>query len=110
MTTSTPVSWPRRTTASAGIATPVKLPLGMRAVAETPVGQSADQFVEQSFFDYHLYTLQRKSTIKDNQTKQISLLESSGIRVGAIRHSDLDSETAIVCRCSRDLSARAIDL
>ncbi|MBN2102988.1 DUF4139 domain-containing protein [bacterium] len=31
------------------------------------------QFEEKSFFEYHLYTLQRKSTLKDNQTKQISL-------------------------------------
>ncbi|MBU0495687.1 MAG: DUF4139 domain-containing protein [Chloroflexi bacterium] len=28
-------------------------------------------FVEQSFFEYHLYTLQRPATIKDQQTKQI---------------------------------------
>ncbi len=32
------------------------------------------QFKEESFFEYHLYTLQRKSTIKNNQTKQIELL------------------------------------
>ncbi len=37
------------------------------------------QFEEEAFFEYHLYTLQRKSTIKDNQTKQISLLEASGV-------------------------------
>lgn len=40
-----------------------------------------EQFVEQSFFDYHLYTLQRKSTIKNNQTKQISLLDAEGVGV-----------------------------
>jgi hypothetical protein len=33
------------------------------------------QFEEEAFFEYHLYTLQRKTTIKDNQTKQISLLD-----------------------------------
>jgi hypothetical protein len=37
------------------------------------------QFEEEAFFEYHLYTLQRRSTIKDNQTKQISLLEASGV-------------------------------
>jgi hypothetical protein len=29
-------------------------------------------------FEYHLYDLQRKTTIKENQTKQISLLEAKG--------------------------------
>jgi hypothetical protein len=39
------------------------------------------QFEEESFFEYHLYTLQRKSTIRDNQTKQISLLEAVDVGV-----------------------------
>ena len=42
---------------------------------------AAPGFVEQGFFEYHIYDLQRPATIKDNQTKQISLLESSGIKV-----------------------------
>jgi len=40
---------------------------------------AAASFVEQAFFEYHLYDLQRKTTIKDNQTKQIRLLEASGV-------------------------------
>ena len=40
-----------------------------------------EQFAEQQFFDYHLYTLQRPSTIKDNQTKQISLLDAEDVGV-----------------------------
>src|SRR3989338_1110093 len=39
------------------------------------------QFQEQGFFEYHLYDLQRPTTVKDNQTKQISLLEASGVGV-----------------------------
>jgi hypothetical protein len=35
-------------------------------------------FKEESFFEYHLYTLQRKTTIKNAQTKQISLLDAKG--------------------------------
>ncbi len=35
------------------------------------------QFQEQAFFEYHLYTLQRKTTIKNNETKQISLLSAA---------------------------------
>jgi hypothetical protein len=37
-----------------------------------------DNFNEESFFEYHLYTLQRKTTIKNAQTKQISLLDANG--------------------------------
>ncbi len=42
---------------------------------------SAPQFQEQGFFEYHLYDLQRPTTVKENQTKQISLLEASGVGV-----------------------------
>lgn len=35
-----------------------------------------EQFKEESFFEYHLYTLQRRTTIKNAQTKQISLLDA----------------------------------
>ncbi len=36
----------------------------------------APQFKEESFFEYHLYTLDRRTTIKDNQTKQMTLLDA----------------------------------
>jgi hypothetical protein len=39
------------------------------------------QFQEQGFFEYHLYTLQRPATVRDNETKQISLLEAAGFNV-----------------------------
>ncbi|HEY3295900.1 MAG TPA: hypothetical protein VGL38_10715 [bacterium] len=35
------------------------------------------QFEEQSFFEYHLYTLQRPTDILNNQTKQVSLFPST---------------------------------
>ncbi len=41
-------------------------------------------FVEESFFEYHLYTLQRPATVMNNQQKQISLLEGEGVRVDKI--------------------------
>jgi len=43
--------------------------------------KAAPQFVEEEFFEYHIYTLQRSATIKDNQTKQISLVTSDNIPV-----------------------------
>jgi hypothetical protein len=39
------------------------------------------QFKEEGFFEYHLYTLQRKTTVKENQTKQISLVDADNIKV-----------------------------
>lgn len=39
------------------------------------------QFQEESFFEYHLYTLERPATVKDRQTKQISLLSAEGAKV-----------------------------
>ena len=40
----------------------------------------APQFEEKSFFEYHIYDLQRPTIIKDNQIKQVSLLEAVGIK------------------------------
>jgi hypothetical protein len=42
---------------------------------------AAPAFQEQSFFEYHLYDLQRATTVKDNQTKQVSLLEAENIKI-----------------------------
>ena len=42
---------------------------------------AAPQFKEESFFEYHIYTLQRPSTIKDNQTKQIGLVSAGDVPV-----------------------------
>ena len=38
-------------------------------------------FAEQAFFEYHLYSLQRPTTIKNQQTKQVSLLSADRIPV-----------------------------
>jgi hypothetical protein len=48
------------------------------AMARKEVATDEAQFQEQGFFEYHLYTLQRPTTIRDNETKQVSLLEASG--------------------------------
>ena len=51
--------------------------LAERAVAKA----AAPQFKEDSFFEYHIYTLQRTATVKDNQTKQLSLVQANTIPV-----------------------------
>lgn len=44
-----------------------------------PKKAAAPQFEEKAFFEYHLYDLKRKTSLKDKQTKQLSLLEARGI-------------------------------
>ena len=52
----------------------------LAAKAASPASASYD-FASEGFFEYHLYTLDGRTTVKDNQTKQLSLLSSSEIPV-----------------------------
>jgi hypothetical protein len=52
----------------------------MFRIAEA-ASKAEPQFKEEEFFEYHIYTLQRPSTIKDNQTKQINLVTAGDIPV-----------------------------
>jgi len=47
-------------------------------------GARGGGFEEESFFEYHLYTLGRPATVLNNQQKQISLLEAENIGVQKI--------------------------
>jgi hypothetical protein len=52
----------------------------LAAKAVSPAAASRD-FVSEGFFEYHLYTLDGRTTIKDNQTKQLSLMASSEVPI-----------------------------
>src|SRR5437667_8238893 len=54
--------------------------LEMAAKAASPVDASRD-FKSEGFFEYHLYTLDGRTTIKDNQTKQLSLLAAAEVPI-----------------------------
>jgi hypothetical protein len=45
---------------------------------------AAPQFQQENFSEYHLYSLGRKTSVEDKETKQISLLQGSGVPVGKI--------------------------
>ena len=45
------------------------------------VASAAPQMKEESLFEYHLYTLDRPTTLKENQTKQVALLSASSVPV-----------------------------
>ncbi len=49
-----------------------------KVMLESVVADAAPQFVEKSFFEYHMYTMERPTTIRDNETKQLSLLNATG--------------------------------
>ncbi len=62
-----------------------RLPEPMRykaadVVAAAPMNAKA-QFQQENFSEYHLYSLARRTSVEDKETKQITLLEGSGIPV-----------------------------
>ncbi len=52
---------------------------GVMAMAAPMKEMRKSDMVEESLFEYHLYTLTRPTTIAENQTKQVSLLSASGV-------------------------------
>jgi hypothetical protein len=50
-------------------------------VGRAAAKEAVPQFKEEAFFEYHLYTLDRRTTVKDNQTKQMTLLDASQVPV-----------------------------
>ena len=54
---------------------------GIQRLEEVAAKSASSQFNEKAFFEYHLYSLQRPTTIKENQTKQVTLLSANKIPV-----------------------------
>ncbi len=54
----------------------------MEVAAKAASGQEATrEFAAEGFFEYHLYMLDSRTTIKDNQTKQLSLMSATEVPV-----------------------------
>ena len=53
----------------------------MVAAQMVKVAAAAPQFAQEGFSEYHLYTLQRRTSIQNNESKQISLLTATGVPV-----------------------------
>ncbi len=60
---------------------PVYQPQPAARVYAAEMAMSKQSFAEEGLFEYHLYTLDRPSTIKNAQTKQIQLLQAEGIKI-----------------------------
>lgn len=56
-------------------------PLRRDVMLHAAAQPEADAFREESFFEYHLYDLERPTTIRDQQTTQIRLIETAGLDV-----------------------------
>ena len=61
----------------------VEPPMPTKAMAGAVMMRSdaAQQFGQEAFSEYHLYTLGRRTSIQNNESKQISLLSGSGVPV-----------------------------
>ncbi len=66
------------------------MPVRGKMLAEAEMVADGAGFAEEAFFEYHLYTLQRRTTIRDRQEKQISLLTGNNIPVTKIYTYDPD--------------------
>lgn len=62
--------------------------MAMDMMAKSAEGRG---FAEEALYDYHLYTLQRPTTLLDNQIKQVALFEASGMTVE--RHYRVEGQT-----------------
>ncbi|MGE5752703.1 MAG: DUF4139 domain-containing protein [Deltaproteobacteria bacterium] len=54
---------------------------GVPAGAKAMVAEAAPRFRESELFEYHLYSLDRPTDIKNNQSKQVGLLAAEGVPV-----------------------------
>ena len=60
----------------------VQPPVVMEAMGKAMrTNAAAPQFGQEAFSEYHLYTLGRRTSIQNNESKQISLLSGSGVPV-----------------------------
>jgi len=62
--------------------------LMVRAMAMKAESAPAPQFAQEALSEYHLYTLQRPTSIQENETKQISLLAAAGAAVEKVLEVD----------------------
>ncbi len=52
-----------------------------KAALASPAPNASRDFREETFFEYHLYSLDGRTTIKDNQTKQLALMSAAEVPV-----------------------------
>jgi len=63
---------------------PPAAPMAMKSRAMEMDAVAGGQFRQETFSEYHLYSLGRKTSVEDKESKQISLLQGSGVPVEKI--------------------------
>jgi hypothetical protein len=67
----------------------VQPPVEPRPMMKAMAGPAAQpQFVQEGISEYHLYTLERRMNLQQNETKQISLLASTGVHIDKLFEVD----------------------
>jgi hypothetical protein len=62
----------------------------VKAMAALAPTDEAQQFAQENFSEYHLYTLGRRTSIENNESKQISLLAAANVPVE--KHLEVDGQ------------------
>ncbi|MBI5301915.1 MAG: DUF4139 domain-containing protein [Chloroflexi bacterium] len=57
---------------------------GALMAAPTAAAKPEPQFTQQDFFEYHLYALQRATTIRNRETKQIEFATAAGVPINKL--------------------------
>jgi hypothetical protein len=65
-------------------------PVNGGRVMEMAKAVPAPQFEQEAISEYHLYTLDRRTTLENNETKQISLLSGTGVHIE--KHFEVDGQ------------------
>jgi hypothetical protein len=60
---------------------PSSAPMSMRAETMNAAVAKQQQFQQEAFSEYHLYSLGRRTSVEDKETKQISLLQGTAVPV-----------------------------
>jgi hypothetical protein len=71
-------------------AAPPAMPVAKMAMAQES-GAAAPQFAQEAFSEYHLYTLERRTSIQNNESKQISFVGATGVSVE--KHLAVEGQT-----------------
>lgn len=66
------------------------VPMLMKSMMARGVADQEEGIREEGLFEYHLYTLDRPTTIRENQSKQLALLSANG--VGVVKAYELRGE------------------
>lgn len=57
------------------------MPMAAPGMVMRKTADAAVAFAEEGFADYHLYTLQRPTTVRQNESKQVALMEARGVPI-----------------------------